>query len=125
VFIKKIADEYYPEATKIKLVMDNYGTHKAAALYEAFAPEEAKRIWDRYEFIYTPKHGSWLNMAEIELQVLMGQCLNRRIDQIEMLRSETEAWQQHRNNKNATIDWQFKNEEARIKLKRLYPSINE
>lgn len=125
VFIKKIADEYYPEATKIKLVMDNYGTHKAAALYDAFAPEEAKRIWDRYEFIYTPKHGSWLNMAEIELQVLMGQCLNRRIDQIEMLRSETEAWQQHRNNKNATIDWQFKNEEARIKLKRLYPSINE
>lgn len=125
VFIKKIADEYYPEATKIKLVMDNYSTHKAAALYEAFAPEEAKRIWDRYEFIYTPKHGSWLNMAEIELQVLMGQCLNRRIDQIEMLRSETEAWQQYRNNKNATIDWQFKNEEARIKLKRLYPSINE
>lgn len=124
IFIKKIADEYYPEATKIKLVMDNYSTHKAAALYEAFAPEEAKRIWDRFEFIYTPKHGSWLNMAEIELQVLMGQCLNRRIDQIQILQSETEAWQQHRNNKNATIDWQFKNEEARIKLKRLYPSIN-
>lgn len=86
VFVKEIADEHYPEATKIRLVMDNYCTHRAAALYEAFRPEEAKRIWDRFEFIYTPKHGSWLNMAEIELHVLMGQCLNRRIDKMEEYR---------------------------------------
>lgn len=124
VFIKEIADEHYPEATKIRLVMDNYCTHKAAALYEAFKPEEAKRIWDRFEFIYTPKHGSWLNMAEIELHVLMGQCLNRRIDKMDVMQAETKAWQDHRNNKNSTIDWQFKTENARIKLKKLYPSIN-
>ncbi len=123
-FIKTIADEYYPNAKKIRLVMDNYGTHKPSALYEAFKPEEAKRIWDRFEFIYTPKHGSWLNMAEIELHVLMGQCLNRRIDDIEIMKEEAQAWQNHRNNKKAVIDWQFKNEEARIKLKKLYPSIN-
>ena len=104
--------------------MDNYSTHKAAALYEVFKPEEAKRIWDRFEFIYTPKHGSWLNMAEIELHVLMGQCLNRRIDNMNVMSAETKAWQNHRNNKNTITDWQFKNEEARIKLKKLYPSIN-
>jgi transposase len=124
-FIKEIADTHYPKAEKIRLVMDNYGTHKAAALYEAFKPEEAKRIWNRFEFIYTPKHGSWLNMAEIELHVLMGQCLNRRIHDIEIIKSEAAAWQNHRNNKCATINWQFKNEQARIKLKKLYPSINE
>lgn len=123
-FIKEIADVHYPNAKKIKLVMDNYSTHKASAFYETFEPEEAKRIWDRFEFVYTPKHGSWLNMAEIELRVLMGQCLNRRIDKIEVLESETKAWQENRNNKNARIDWQFKNVEARIKLKRLYPSIH-
>lgn len=122
-FIKEIADTHYPVSTKIRLVMDNYGTHKPAALYEAFEPEEAKRIWDRFEFIYTPKHGSWLNMAEIELHVLMGQCLNRRIDDMEVMKEETKAWQNHRNNKTATIDWQFKNQDARIKLKKLYPSI--
>ena len=85
-FIKEIADEYYPTANKIRLVMDNLATHKAAALYDAFPPDEAKRIWDRFDFIYTPKHGSWLNMAEIELNVLMGQCLNRRIDKIEAMK---------------------------------------
>lgn len=122
-FIKAIADEYYPNAEKIRLVMDNYGTHKAAALYEAFVPEEAKRIWDRFEFIYTPKHGSWLNMAEIELHVLMGQCLNRRIDRIETMKSEARAWQESRNNKEAQINWQFTNDKARIKLKKLYPTI--
>ncbi len=123
-FIKEIADTHYPVATKIRLVMDNYSTHKAAALYEVFQPEEAKRIWDRFEFIYTPRHGSWLNMAEIELHVLMGQCLNRRIDNMNVISAETKAWQNHRNNKNTITDWQFKNEEARIKLKKLYPSIN-
>ena len=122
-FIKEIADEHYPTAEKIRLVMDNLATHKAAALYDAFAPEEAKRIWDRFEFIYTPKHGSWLNMAEIELNVLMGQCLNRRIDKIEIMKQEVNAWQQDRNNKEASIKWQFTNDKARVKLKRLYPTI--
>lgn len=124
-FIKEIADLHYSNAKKIRLVMDNFGTHKPSALYEAFKPEEAKRLWDRLEFIYTPKHGSWLNMAEIELQVLMSQCLNRRIAEMEVLRSETKAWQEHRNNQNARIDWQFKKEDARIKLIKLYPSIHE
>lgn len=122
-FIKEIADEHYPTAEKIRLVMDNLATHKAAALYDAFAPEEAKRIWDRFEFIYTPKHGSWLNMAEIELNVLMGQCLNRRIDNMLTMKQEVNAWQQDRNNKEATIKWQFTNDKARVKLKRLYPTI--
>jgi len=122
-FVKEIADVHYPNVEKIKLVMDNYGTHTPAALYEAFAPEEAKRIWDRFEFVYTPKHGSWLNMAEIELHVLMGQCLNRRIDNIKTMEKEAKAWQESRNNKEAKINWQFTNEKARIKLKKLYPTI--
>lgn len=123
VFIKQIADEWYKDAEKITLVMDNLATHKAAALYEVYPPQEAKRIWDRFEFIYTPKHGSWLNMAEIELNVLMGQCLNRRIDNMKEMKGEAKAWQQHRNNKEAKINWQFTNEKARVKLKRLYPTI--
>ena len=122
-FIKKIADEWYPDAEKITLVMDNLATHKASALYETYSPKEAKRIWDRFEFAYTPKHGSWLNMAEIELNVLMGQCLSRRIDNIDTMKEEASAWQHHRNNKKATINWQFTNNDARIKLKRLYPTI--
>jgi hypothetical protein len=123
--IKGIADEHYPQAEKIRLVMDNLGTHKPAALYEAFVPEEAKRIWNRFEFVYTPKHGSWLNMAEIELHVLMGQCLNRRIDNIETMEHEVKAWQNDRNNKKAIINWQFTNDKARIKLKKLYPTISD
>jgi len=122
-FIKQIADGWYKDAKKITLVMDNLGTHKAAALYEAYPPAEAKRIWDRFEFVYTPKHGSWLNMAEIELHVLMGQCLNRRIDKIRVMKEEVEAWHTDRNNKKAKINWQFTNQDARIKLKRLYPTI--
>ncbi len=122
-FIKEIADQHYPSAEKIRLVMDNLGTHKPAALYEAFRPEEAKRIWDRFEFIYTPKHGSWLNMAEIELHVLMGQCLKRRIDKMETMKQEVNEWQKDRNNKQATIKWQFTNDKARVKLKKLYPTI--
>jgi hypothetical protein len=122
-FVKEIADAHYPSAKKIRLVMDNYGTHKPAALYETFPPQEAKRIWDRFEFIYTPKHGSWLNMAEIELHVLMGQCLNRRIGKIEEMKKEVEAWQQDRNNKEAKINWQFTNDKARVKLKKLYPTL--
>lgn len=123
-FIKHIADRLYPEAAKIRLVMDNLNTHKPSALYETFPPHEAKRIWDRFEFIYTPKHGSWLNMAEIELNVLIGQCLNRRIDNMITIRNEVKAWEQHRNNKKAKINWQFRNKDARIKLKRLYPTIS-
>jgi hypothetical protein len=122
-FIKEISDKYYPKAEKIRLVMDNLNTHKPSALYETFTPEEAKRIWDRFEFIYTPKHGSWLNMAEIELNVLMGQCLKRRIDNVTTIREETEAWQENRNNKKAKINWQFTTKNARIKLKRLYPTL--
>lgn len=122
-FVKKIADEWYPDSEKITLVMDNLSTHKASALYEAYPPKEAKRIWDRFEFVYTPKHGSWLNMAEIELNVLMGQCLKRRIDNLKFMEKEVAAWQTHRNNKTARIKWQFTNADARIKLARLYPTI--
>jgi len=122
-FVKRIADEMYPQAKKIKLVMDNFKTHDASAFYEEFEPKEAKRIWDRFEFVFTPKHGSWLNMAEIELHVLNGQCLNRHIATIEKVITEVQAWQEHRNNKNNKINWQFTNEDARIKLKRLYPSF--
>lgn len=122
-FIKRIADEWYKSAEKITLVMDNLATHTAGALYETYPAKEAKRIWDRFEFIYTPKHGSWLNMAEIELNVLMGQCLNRRIDKMKTMEEEVNAWCAHRNNKKATINWQFTNQDARIKLKRLYPTI--
>jgi transposase len=124
VFIKDIAMQYR-DAKKITLVMDNLNTHKAGSLYEAFEPEEAKSLWDRFDFVFTPKHGSWLNMAEIELNVLNGQCLNRRIDNIETIKEETKAWQNHRNNKDAKINWQFPTGEARIKLKRLYPSIQD
>jgi len=122
-FIKRIADEWFKKEKKIILIMDNLATHKASSLYEAFEPAEAKRIWDRFEFIYTPKHGSWLNMAEIELNVLNGQCLKRRMDNIKILKEEVEAWQMNRNNKKSEINWQFKTAEARIKLKRLYPTI--
>lgn len=121
--IKEIEGKYYKDAKKITLVMDNLSTHKPSALYETFTPQEAKRIWDRFEFIYTPKHGSWLNMAEIELNVLMGQCLNRRIDNLKTMKQEVKAWESHRNNMNAKINWQFTTKDARIKLRRLYPSI--
>ena len=122
-FIEKIAKNY-PEAEIITLVMDNLNTHNPGALYEAFNPEKAKRLWDRFEFVYTPKHGSWLNMAEIELNVLNGQCLNRRIDNISMVKSEVDAWQDHRNNRDVRINWQFTTEKARVKLKRLYPTFD-
>jgi hypothetical protein len=122
-FIKAIVDNEYPKAKKITLVMDNFKTHTASAFYETFEPKEAKRLWDRFEFIFTPKHGSWLNMAEIELHVLNGQCLSRHISTIEKIKQEVDAWQIHRNNKNSKINWQFTNKEARVKLKKLYPSI--
>ena len=121
-FIKDI-DEAYPTAKRITLVMDNLNTHKAGSLYEVFPPKEAKRIWDRFDFVYTPKHGSWLNIAEIELSVLSRQCLGRRIDNITTVIEQCDAWQKHRNNMNATINWQFNSKDARIKLKRLYPTL--
>jgi hypothetical protein len=123
-FIREIS-EYYPDAEKITLIMDNYDTHTPGALYEAFEAEKAKTLWDRFEFVYTPKHGSWLNTAEIELNVLMGQCLNRRIDNINEIAEEVKAWQQARNNMDAKINWQFTTEKARVKLRRLYPTFNE
>ncbi len=115
----------YPEAEKITLVMDNLETHKQGSLYEVFPAKKAKAIWDRFEFIYTPKHGSWLNMVEIELNVLMGQCLAGRIPDIEKIKTQVKAWQTARNNKNAQINWQFTTGNARIKLKRLYPTLDE
>ncbi len=121
-FIEQIANTYQ-NAKKITLVMDNLNTHKPGSFYEVFNPERAKKLWDRFEFVYTPKHGSWLNMAEIELNVLNGQCLNRRIDNIATIKKESNAWQNHRNNLNATINWQFTTKDARIKLKRLYPTL--
>ncbi len=123
-FIKQIADKEYSDAKKITLVMDNFKTHAASAFYETFKPEEAKKLWDRFEFVFTPKHGSWLNMAEIELHVLNGQCLNRHISTMEKIKEEVSSWQDNRNNKNSKINWQFTTKSARIKLKRLYPSIH-
>ena len=122
-FVKRIADEQYPNAKKITLVMDNFKTHTASAFYEAFEPEEAEKIWDRFEFVFTPKHGSWLNMAEIELHVLNGQCLNRHIPTMKMIKEEVESWQSNRNNKKCKINWQFTTKDARVKLIKLYPSI--
>jgi len=122
-FIKEIADQY-ESAEKITLVMDNLNTHNPGALYESFPPDKAKALWDRFQFVYTPKHGSWLNMAEIELNVLTGQCLKRRIDDIEIVKREVAAWQKARNNKGAKVNWQFTAEDARIKLRRLYPTLD-
>lgn len=123
-FIKMVADELYPKAKKITLVMDNFKTHVPSAFYETFPPEYAKKLWDRFEFVYTPKHGSWLNMAEIELHVLNGQCLNRHIGTVNEVKEEVSAWQNDRNNTNGKINWQFTTKDARIKLKKLYPSIH-
>jgi DDE superfamily endonuclease len=121
--IRELVDECYPEAKKIVLVMDNLNTHKLASLYEAFAPAEARRLAERLEIHYTPKHGSWLDMAETELSVLSRQCLDRRIDSLVSLSRAVRAWEKTRNEAASTIDWRFTTRDARIKLKRLYPSI--
>jgi transposase len=121
--IKQMLDERYPNAIKIRLVMDNLNTHDIASLYETFAPEEARRLVERLEIHHTPKHGSWLNMAEIELSVLKGQCLDRRIADLETMQTEVAAWNRERNNSTRRIDWQFTTPDARIKLKRLYPKL--
>jgi len=122
-FARDIADNY-PDAKRITLVMDNLNTHKPGSFYEAFLPKKAKQLWDRFEFVYTPKHGSWLNMAEIELNVLHQQCLKRRIDNVLTVKKEVAAWCQNRNNSNAKINWRFTTDDARIKLNRLYPSFD-
>jgi hypothetical protein len=123
--VRDLVDVYYPDAETITLVMDNLNTHSLGSLYEAFAPDEAKRIADRLDIHHTPKHGSWLNMAEIELSVLSGQCLDRRIPDQDTLTRCVALWQANRNQAQVTVDWRFTTADARIKLKRLYPSIQE
>jgi hypothetical protein len=122
-FIKGMLDERYPDAIKVRLVMDNLNTHAIASLYETYPPAEAHRLAQRLEIHYTPKHGSWLNIAEIELSALNSQCLQRRISSIEVMRNEIAAWQKHRNNRGAPINWHFTTHDARIKLTRLYPKL--
>ena len=121
--IKKLVDEDYPDKNRIVLVMDNLNTHHPASLYEAFEPAEARRIAQRLEIHYTPKHGSWLNMAEIEIGVMARQCLDRRIPEQNVLRGEVAAWERERNRDGIRVDWRFTTADARIKLKSLYPSI--
>lgn len=121
-FIRDIA-RFWGRAEKITLVMDNLNTHTPGSLYQVFKPDVAKRLWDRFRFVYTPKHGSWLNMAEIELNVLTRQCLDRRIDNLPEMQREVATWQNLRNNAHSKIDWQFTTGDARIKLKRLYPTL--
>ena len=121
--VRQLVEVDYPDKDRIVLVMDNLNTHHPASLYEAFEPAEARRIAERLEIHYTPKHGSWLNMAEIELGVLTRQCLGRRMPCQEILRQETQAWQSQRNRDAIRVNWRFTAEDARIKLKSLYPSI--
>ncbi len=121
--MKMIVDELYPNAKKITIVMDNLNTHTPASLYGKFAPEEARRITEKLDIQYTPKHGSWLNMAEIEFSALSRQCLNRRIGSKEELIQEIRAWEKERNTAGIKCEWRFRTEDARIKLKKLYPEI--
>ncbi len=122
--MREVVDVHFPEAERIVVVQDNLSTHTPAALYAAFPPAEAKRIWDRLEFHYTPTHGSWLNMAEIELSVLSRQCLDRRIPDQPTLQREVAGWEARRNAAQATVHWQFTTADARVKLKKLYPTID-
>ena len=122
-FIEEIAAQY-EQAEKITLVLDNLNTHNAGSFYEKFSPEKAKALMNRFELVHTPKHGSWLNIAEIELNVLWGQCLKRRINDIGIVMKEAVAWQDDRNNRNAKVNWRFTTADARVKLSRLYPTLN-
>jgi hypothetical protein len=119
--LKELSDLHFPDADKIVLVQDNLSTHTTASLYAAYPPAEARRLANRFEWHYTPKHGSWLDMAESELAVLTGQCLSRRIADKQTLEKEVAAWERHRNKHHAKADWQFTTADARVKLKRLYP----
>jgi hypothetical protein len=121
--IRELLDVFYPDAKRVTLVMDNLNTHRLASLYEAFEPVEARRLTERLEVVYTPKHGSWLNIAEIELNVLARQCLSRRIGDKRILQREVAAWETDRNQSQTGVDWQFTTADARIKLKRLYPQV--
>jgi DDE superfamily endonuclease len=121
--IAELLEAHYPKAKKVRLVLDNLNTHAGGSLYQAFAPEQARALYERLEIHYTPKQGSWLNMAEIELSVLTGQCLNRRIGAKEALVREVAAWERPRNEAKAQIDWRFTTDDARIRLKKLYPSL--
>jgi hypothetical protein len=121
--LKELSDLHFPDATKIVLVQDNLNTHKPASLYEAFPAAEARRLTERFEWNYTPKHGSWLDMAESELGVLTSQCLDRRIGDQKTLACQVSAWQDHRNKHHAKANWQFTAADARVKLKRLYPQF--
>ena len=121
--LKELSDKHFPDARKIVLVQDNLNTHRPASLYEAFPAEEARRLVERFEWHYTPKHGSWLNMAESELSVVSSQCLDRRIPDKQMLVDEVAAWEADRNKKHTKADWQFTTADARVKLKRLYPAL--
>ena len=123
--MRELSDEIHPDAEKIIVVLDNLNTHTPAAFYLAYEPEEARRLVNRFEFRFTPKHGSWLNMAEIELSVLSRQCINRRIQDEQTLHKEVQAWTNDRNSKNVKVDWRFTTADARIKLKRLYPKIHD
>jgi hypothetical protein len=122
-FVRRLVDEQYADAEKVVLVLDNLSTHTPAALYEAFEPAEARRVCERLEWHHTPKHGSWLNVAECELSVLARQCLDRRIPDLESLRREVAAWERERNEVSVVADWQFTTGDARTRLKRLYPII--
>ena len=121
--MRRLADEVYPDAEKIRLVCDNLSTHSPAALYEIFPPDLARHLAKKIEFVYTPVHGSWLNMVEVEISVLVRQCLKRRIPDIETLWREVEAWCEERNRLSASVNWRFRTPDARIKLRKLYPSI--
>ena len=121
--LKELSDTHFPGSEKIVLVQDNLNTHKPASLYEAFPPAEARRLVERFEWHYTPKHGSWLDMAESELGILSSQCLDRRIPDQQVLKDEVEAWVADRNSKHAKANWQFTTADARVKLRRLYPAL--
>jgi len=123
--IRDLVDHYYPQAKQIRLVQDNLNTHDGASLYEAFSPAEARRILDKIEFHYTPKHGSWLNMAETEINIMNSQCLNRRLDTPSLIATKVAAWEKKRNLANARIHWTFTLAAARRKLRKLYPSIED
>jgi DDE superfamily endonuclease len=122
-FLRRLSDEWYPRAERVVLLCDNLNTHTPAALYEAFEPAEARRLAQRFEWHYTPKHGSWLNVAEMELSVLARQCLDRRIPDLPALRREVRAWEEKRNAAVVKVDWQFTTADARVKLKKLYPTL--
>lgn len=123
--MRPLAVEQYPKAEKIRVVMDNLSTHSGAAFYENFSAEDARKLARRIEFCYTPVHGSWLNMVEVEISVLVRQCLKRRLPDMEMLEREATAWCTERTRVGASVDWRFKSEDARIKLRSLYPSVKE